>query len=111
MFGSMYFAAWTAQTIKFVEVVPSAIMIYDYVLTLGEEVDCIWNKSVSVASVIYLTTRYIGTALILLSTTIFLWGRESNASGQLCAPSVHRRVSNNDLLTLEQFMPTFARLL
>ncbi|KAI6162510.1 hypothetical protein EDD17DRAFT_551008 [Pisolithus thermaeus] len=44
MFGSMYFAAWTAQTIKFVEVVPSAIMIYDYVLTLGEEVDCIWNK-------------------------------------------------------------------
>ncbi|KAI6131860.1 hypothetical protein EV401DRAFT_320367 [Pisolithus croceorrhizus] len=85
MFGSMYFAAWTAQTIKFVEVVPSAIMIYDYVLTLGEEVDCIWNKSVSVASVIYLTTRYIGTALILLSTTIFLWGRESNASGQAIA--------------------------
>lgn len=38
MLDSMYLAAWMAQTIKFVEVVPSAIMIYDYVLTLEEEV-------------------------------------------------------------------------
>ncbi|KAI6103537.1 hypothetical protein F5141DRAFT_212393 [Pisolithus sp. B1] len=82
MLDSMYLAAWMAQTIKFVEVVPSAIMIYDYVLTLEEEVDCIWNKSVSVASIIYVMTRYIGTALILLSTTVFLWGRKPDASGQ-----------------------------
>ncbi|KAI6109037.1 hypothetical protein EDD16DRAFT_55085 [Pisolithus croceorrhizus] len=85
MLDSMYLAAWMAQTIKFVEVVPSAIMIYDYVLTLEEEVDCIWNKSVSVASIIYVMTRYIGTALILLSTTVFLWGRKPDASGQAIA--------------------------
>ncbi|KAI6150320.1 hypothetical protein BKA82DRAFT_4114221 [Pisolithus tinctorius] len=45
---------WTTITIKFLEVVPSAIMLYDYVLTLEEEVDCIWSRRMSVASAIYL---------------------------------------------------------
>ncbi|KAI6045435.1 hypothetical protein EDC04DRAFT_59176 [Pisolithus marmoratus] len=76
-------AAWTAQTIRFLEVVPSAIMMYDYVLTLEEEVDFIWNKSVSVASAIYLITRYIGTAFIVFSTTIFVSDTRSVASGQM----------------------------
>ncbi|KAI6045423.1 hypothetical protein EDC04DRAFT_58257 [Pisolithus marmoratus] len=70
--GSQYLAEWTTQMIKFMEVAPSAIIMYDYVLTLEEEVDFIWSMPFSVASAIYLITRYIGTALILLSTTIFI---------------------------------------
>lgn len=82
-----YLAAWTAQTIKYLEVLPSVIMMYDYVLTLEEEVDFIWNKSMSVAAVIYVITRYIGTALIVLSTTISFWGRKSGDSGELTVAS------------------------
>ncbi|KIK21349.1 hypothetical protein PISMIDRAFT_12297 [Pisolithus microcarpus 441] len=36
-----YLAAWTAQTIKYLEVLPSVIMMYDYVLTLEEEVSAL----------------------------------------------------------------------
>lgn len=73
---------WTTITIKFLEVVPSAIMLYDYVLTLEEEVDCIWSRRMSVASAIYLITRYIGTALILFSTAIYIVDKSSTSSGQ-----------------------------
>ncbi|KAI6005493.1 hypothetical protein EDD15DRAFT_2212060 [Pisolithus albus] len=48
-------------------------MMYDYVLTLEEEIDFIWSKSMSVVAAIYVITRYIGTAVIVLSTTSKLW--------------------------------------
>lgn len=68
-----YLVAWTARTIRYLEVVPSVIMMYDYVLTLEDEIDFIWSKSMSVVAAIYVITRYIGTAVIVLSTTSKLW--------------------------------------
>ncbi|KAI6117725.1 hypothetical protein EDD16DRAFT_998318 [Pisolithus croceorrhizus] len=62
-----------AQTIQFLQVLPATLMVYDYILSLDDEVEYIWQKKrLSFVTVFYLIFRYLGTVYILFSTAEFI---------------------------------------
>lgn len=59
----------SARFFSYVIVACSAVLVYDWVLTFGQEIELIWKRRWSLVTVLYLNLRYIGiinAALILL---------------------------------------------
>ncbi|KAG2062360.1 hypothetical protein BDR06DRAFT_946506 [Suillus hirtellus] len=48
------------------------VVLYDHVLCCQQEVDLIWNKSKSLVSYLYFTTRYWGDAISIISAILFM---------------------------------------
>ncbi|KAG2126649.1 hypothetical protein BD769DRAFT_784957 [Suillus cothurnatus] len=46
----------------------SAVVLYDWVLTLGQEIELIWNQRWSLMTVLYLIIRYIGIPFSVVSS-------------------------------------------
>lgn len=57
---ALFFSYWT--------VAAGVVVIYDWVLTLGLEIELIWRQHWSLMTVLYLVTRYIGILYSVLST-------------------------------------------
>ncbi|KAG2358368.1 hypothetical protein BDR07DRAFT_285927 [Suillus spraguei] len=50
--SNMFYSYWT--------VAAGVVLIYDWMLTLGQEVELIWRQRLSLMTVLYLVIRYIG---------------------------------------------------
>ncbi|KAH7905634.1 hypothetical protein BJ138DRAFT_1183541 [Hygrophoropsis aurantiaca] len=50
----------TIQTTNYITAAGAALVVYDQVLTLSQEVDLIWNRNWSFMTVLYLIARYSG---------------------------------------------------
>ncbi|KAI6030604.1 hypothetical protein F5J12DRAFT_300193 [Pisolithus orientalis] len=61
-----------AQTIRFLQVVPTTFMVYDCVLYLDKEINYIWKKRMSNISVAYLIFRYFGIVYLVFSLAEFV---------------------------------------
>ncbi|KAL4079443.1 hypothetical protein J3A83DRAFT_1098554 [Scleroderma citrinum] len=85
--------AQTYQTINTLAVVPSALMLYDFAITLDKEVEYIWKKSMSIVSLIYFMLRYFGTIFVLFYTGVLV--RYWHAQGQ----------ANNYIFPVTQIWP------
>ena len=51
-----------------------ALLFYDYLLTFGDEVNCVWRRRLSTATVIYLLMRYppfLSQALLLIHFVVW----------------------------------------
>lgn len=48
------------------------VVLYDHVLCCQQEVDLIWNRSKSLVSYLYFTTRYLGDAISIISAILFM---------------------------------------
>ncbi|KAG1857558.1 hypothetical protein C8R48DRAFT_716940 [Suillus tomentosus] len=48
------------------------VVLYDHVLCCQQEVDLIWNRSKSLVSYLYFTTRYWGDAISIISAILFM---------------------------------------
>lgn len=48
------------------------VVLYDHVLCSQREVDLIWKRSKSLVSYLYLTTRYFGDAISIISAILFM---------------------------------------
>ncbi|KAL4071465.1 hypothetical protein V8B97DRAFT_476915 [Scleroderma yunnanense] len=83
----------TYQTINTLAVVPSALMLYDFAITLDKEVEYIWKKSMSIVSLIYFMLRYFGTIFVLFYTGVLV--RYWHAQGQ----------ANNYIFPVTQIWP------
>ncbi|KAG1769064.1 hypothetical protein EV702DRAFT_1203046 [Suillus placidus] len=59
-----------ASLIDYSVVVSSAVVVYDWALTFGQEVELVWMRRWSFMNVLYICVRYIG---ILYSVIIILW--------------------------------------
>ncbi|KAI6030663.1 hypothetical protein F5J12DRAFT_302759 [Pisolithus orientalis] len=57
-----------AQTIQFLQVALTILLMYNYVLSLDDEIEYIWKKRISSVSVIYLMLRYFGITYMLYSS-------------------------------------------
>ncbi|KAI6131857.1 hypothetical protein EV401DRAFT_319800 [Pisolithus croceorrhizus] len=73
-----------AQTIQFLQVLPATLMVYDYILSLDDEVEYIWQKKrLSFVTVFYLIFRYLGTVYILyVGDAVFYHDRSCRAYHQ-----------------------------
>ncbi|KAG2109677.1 uncharacterized protein F5147DRAFT_836617 [Suillus discolor] len=64
--SSIFYSYWT--------VAAGLVVVYDWVLTLAQEIDLIWTQRWSLMTVLYLVTRYVGipysVASILGATTL-----------------------------------------
>ncbi|KAG1886642.1 hypothetical protein F4604DRAFT_1281564 [Suillus subluteus] len=60
----------TVSLISYFSVVSSAAVVYDWVLTFGQEFELVWRQRWSFMTVLYICVRYIG---ILYSVTLILW--------------------------------------
>ncbi|KAI6131859.1 hypothetical protein EV401DRAFT_319379 [Pisolithus croceorrhizus] len=73
-----------AQAVWLLQVVPAALMVYDCVLSLDDEVEYIWKKQFSFISVIYVIHecqfRYLGTIYTLISTVDFIANENTTKS-------------------------------
>ncbi|KAI6162509.1 hypothetical protein EDD17DRAFT_1575537, partial [Pisolithus thermaeus] len=69
-----------AQAVWLLQVVPAALMVYDCVLSLDDEVEYIWKKQFSFISVIYVIFRYLGTIYTLISTVDFIANENTTKS-------------------------------
>jgi hypothetical protein len=59
----------SSRFFSYVIVAGSSVLVYDWVLTFGKEIELIWKRRWSLVTVLYLNLRYIGiinAALILL---------------------------------------------
>ncbi|KAG1779069.1 hypothetical protein EV702DRAFT_119104 [Suillus placidus] len=72
----------SARFLSYILVSASTVVIYDCVLTLGQEIELIWRQRWSLMTVLYLSIRYIGTiyivTYILDSPTVSLSDAVSN---------------------------------
>ncbi|KAG2346250.1 hypothetical protein BDR05DRAFT_1057871 [Suillus weaverae] len=59
-----------ANLISYCVVVSSVVVVYDWALTFGQEVELVWMRRWSLMNVLYICVRYIG---ILYSVIIILW--------------------------------------
>ncbi|KAI5988993.1 hypothetical protein EDD15DRAFT_2285692 [Pisolithus albus] len=53
------------------QLVPSALMVYDYLISIDREVEYIWKRPRTTTTILYLIVRYFGTAYGLINTTVF----------------------------------------
>ncbi|KAG2073062.1 hypothetical protein BDR04DRAFT_1095537 [Suillus decipiens] len=63
----IFFSYWTVSA--------SVVVVYDCVLTLGQEIELIWRQRCSLMSVLYLMIRYIGipySVINVLSSVSFI---------------------------------------
>ncbi|KAI6121026.1 hypothetical protein EV401DRAFT_1378794 [Pisolithus croceorrhizus] len=61
-----------AQTIRFLQVALTTLLIYNCVLSLDDEVKYIWKNRFSLISVIYFILRYLGIAYMMFSSVEFI---------------------------------------
>ncbi|KIK36117.1 hypothetical protein CY34DRAFT_811550, partial [Suillus luteus UH-Slu-Lm8-n1] len=48
----LFYSYWTVAT--------GVVVVYDWVLTIGQEIELIWRQRWSLMTVLYLVIRYIG---------------------------------------------------
>ncbi|KAL4071917.1 hypothetical protein J3A83DRAFT_2934348 [Scleroderma citrinum] len=65
--------AQSNQVVNLLTVMPLTLMLYDYAITLDNEIKYIWNRSMSIVNLIYFTLRYVGTIFALYYTGALLW--------------------------------------
>lgn len=63
------FLDWSRISSYFL-VASSAVVVYDWVLTLGQEVELVWEQRCTLMTVLYICVRYIG---ILYCVANMLW--------------------------------------
>ncbi|KAG1774447.1 hypothetical protein EV702DRAFT_1269913 [Suillus placidus] len=68
--SSIVFSYWT--------VAAGAVVVYDWVLTLGQEIELIWRQRWSLMTVLYLVIRYIGPPYFVYKHDIGFGDRCSN---------------------------------
>ncbi|CAL1699206.1 unnamed protein product [Somion occarium] len=68
--------SFSATTFSYAAVV--CLILYDHLLTINEEINCIWRRKFSVASAIFVINRYLLLALALIIGLEFM--QESNNS-------------------------------
>ncbi|KIO06027.1 hypothetical protein M404DRAFT_999255 [Pisolithus tinctorius Marx 270] len=61
-----------AQTIRFLQVALTVLLMYNHVLSLDDEIKYIWKKRISSVSVIYLVLRYFGIIYMLYSSVVLV---------------------------------------
>ncbi|KDQ58907.1 hypothetical protein JAAARDRAFT_646826 [Jaapia argillacea MUCL 33604] len=54
------------------QVSAAAASLYDYIVTLDQEVELIWNQGWSAAKILYFLTRFCGNGMILANTALIL---------------------------------------
>lgn len=62
------------------QLVPSALMVYDYLISIDREVEYIWKRPRTTTTILYLIVRYFGTVYGLINTTVFF----SDVSSKFC---------------------------
>ncbi|KAI0336891.1 hypothetical protein BDW22DRAFT_1423868 [Trametopsis cervina] len=70
------FAIDNAQTITITtcfELAASTLFLYDYILTIRQEVNCIWRRPKSLASVLFILCRYIVLAERMMMTVVVVY--------------------------------------
>ncbi|KAH7922530.1 hypothetical protein BV22DRAFT_1037361 [Leucogyrophana mollusca] len=60
------------QWTRICQLVPCVLVVYDHLLTLDGEVEYIWTKPFSFASILYLLVRYAGDAMTILDAAAYL---------------------------------------
>lgn len=68
------------QITRFCQVAPSALMVYDYLISIDQEIEHIWKRPKTTTTLLYLIVRYFGTIVGLVNTAVFL----SNISSNFC---------------------------
>ncbi|KAH7908156.1 hypothetical protein BJ138DRAFT_1158377 [Hygrophoropsis aurantiaca] len=64
MMSGAVIMAWRLQTYMYLEFSVLAILVYDYCITLGTEVRCIWDRSWTFVRVLFLVARYVPFILV-----------------------------------------------
>ncbi|KAI5986228.1 hypothetical protein EDD15DRAFT_1606047 [Pisolithus albus] len=64
--------AMDAQSIRFLQVALTTLLVYNCVLSWDDEVKFIWKQRFSSITVIYLTLRYVGIAYMVFCLTEFV---------------------------------------
>ncbi|KAG2081680.1 hypothetical protein BD769DRAFT_702126 [Suillus cothurnatus] len=60
--SSVFYSYWTFAA--------SVVVVYDWVITLGQEIELIWRQRWSLITVLYLAIRYIGIPYSVMSILI-----------------------------------------
>ncbi|OAX42535.1 hypothetical protein K503DRAFT_797087 [Rhizopogon vinicolor AM-OR11-026] len=64
-------AAYNVWVTRICQLCPCIIFFYDYLLTLDREVEYIWKRPVTSSNILYITVRYGGGLLVVLTTMAF----------------------------------------
>lgn len=80
---------------------------YEHIITLGEEVRCVWKKRISAASVLFLLNRYLTLVSSLVSVVLLLpWPSFPEVAG---FPYTEEPVEPYNTVGIELFMSTASR--
>ncbi|KAI6099183.1 hypothetical protein EV401DRAFT_973233 [Pisolithus croceorrhizus] len=71
--------AYVIRLTRTCQLVPSTLLVYDYVISIDREIEYIWNRPRTTTTILYLIVRYFGTVYGLINTAVFL----SNVSGEV----------------------------
>jgi len=78
------------QTNVFAQVASLALLLYDYALTFGEEVDLVWRRNWSVGTGLFLVNRYTGIFSLAFNIGVFL---NNTLSDEFCFHFVRYQVA------------------
>jgi len=65
----------------YIQVAVAVAVAYDHALTFGREIEYIWRRSLSIVTVLYLLTRYLGDAVVIIGAYLCI---TDDASPNLC---------------------------
>lgn len=69
-----------ARLTRICQLVPSVVMVYDYLISVDQEVEQIWKRPRTTTTILYLILRYFGTLCGVFNATVFL----SDVSEEFC---------------------------